>query len=206
MFEIIGGHAEHDLAEHLHEATVRVPGEARISALECQTTHGHIVESQVEDRVHHARHREDGTRAHADQERLLWIAKASASTLLERVEPLEDACPESIRPDPFGLHCIDAGLSCDGKTIGHRNSNALHLCDVGSLASEQVPHLGGSLGLVVDILLHALRLQRGRWLQPSQDCPGATLIPTRCLRRIIARTGCISDTIQNLGRRNADCQ
>ena len=162
MLEIVGGDAEHDLAKHLHEASVRVPGEARVATLERQTTHGRIVEAEVEDRVHHPRHREDGTRANADQERLLWIAETTASTLLERVEPLEDACPESIRPDPFGLHGIDAGLRRDGKTIGHRNADALHLCDVGSLASEQVPHLGGSLRLVVDILLHALRLQRGR--------------------------------------------
>ena len=57
-------HTEYDIAIHLHEATVRVPSEALVATLASQAIDDRIVESEVEDRVHHTRHRSSTTRAH----------------------------------------------------------------------------------------------------------------------------------------------
>ena len=155
MLEVVGRHAEHDLAEHLHEAAVGIPGEARITTLGRQALHGGVVEAEVEDRVHHARHREHGARAHADEQRLVGIAELAAGALLERAKTVEHALPEPFGPGATSVHRIDAGLGRDGEAVRHRHADALHLGDIGALATEQVAHLGRTLGLVVDELLHS---------------------------------------------------
>ena len=52
-----------DPAEHRDEAAVRIPAEALIAADSDEALERGLVEAEVEDRVHHARHRELGSRA-----------------------------------------------------------------------------------------------------------------------------------------------
>ena len=63
------GHAEHDVAVHLDEATIGVVGEARIAARPREADHGAIVQPEVEDRLHHPRHRHRRAGSHRDEER-----------------------------------------------------------------------------------------------------------------------------------------
>ena len=51
-----GLHAEHNVAIHLDETTVAVPGEAGVAALLGEACHGGVVHAEVEDGVHHAGH------------------------------------------------------------------------------------------------------------------------------------------------------
>ena len=155
VLEVVGRHAKHHLAEHLHEAAVGVPGEAGIAALGGEALDRGVVDAEVEDRVHHARHREHRAGAHADEQRLLRIAELAAGALLECGEALEHALPEPVRPGAAGVHRINAGLGRDGEAVGNGHADALHLGNVGALAAEQVAHLGRTLGLVVDELLHS---------------------------------------------------
>ena len=57
-------HAHHHVAVHLDEAAVAVVGEAAIAGLHAQRFDRLVVEAEVEDGVHHARHRVAGARAH----------------------------------------------------------------------------------------------------------------------------------------------
>ena len=50
-------HSQYDIAIHLNETAVGVPGETRISRLQGNPFHGYVVESQVQDGVHHTGHR-----------------------------------------------------------------------------------------------------------------------------------------------------
>ena len=61
--------AQHDVGIHLDEAAVAVVGEARVARLGGQALHRLVVEAEVEDGVHHARHRRARARAHRDQQR-----------------------------------------------------------------------------------------------------------------------------------------
>ena len=49
-------HIEHDVGIHLNEAPIAVVGEARVARFRRQTLDGGVVETQIEDRIHHARH------------------------------------------------------------------------------------------------------------------------------------------------------
>ena len=75
---------QHDPAEHRDEAAVGVPAEALVAALGNEALQGRLVEAQVEDGVHHARHGELGAGADGDEERVLRIAEALARSAARR--------------------------------------------------------------------------------------------------------------------------
>jgi hypothetical protein len=97
-------------------------------------------------------------------QRPLRIAEAPAGALLERGEAIEHAFPQTLGPRAVRVHRVDARLGGDGEAVGHGHADALHLGDIGALAAEQVAHLGGTLGLVVDELLHDEAT-------PGRSCP-----------------------------------
>ncbi len=58
------------LAVHLEEPPVRVEREAGVAGRRREPLDGHVVQSEVEDRVHHSRHRDRRTGAHRHEQRL----------------------------------------------------------------------------------------------------------------------------------------
>jgi len=58
---------EHDAGEHRDEAAVGVPGETRVAGELREARDGGIVEAQVQDRVHHAGHRDARAAADGDE-------------------------------------------------------------------------------------------------------------------------------------------
>jgi hypothetical protein len=89
LFEVVLGNIEHHVAEHLDEAAVGVVGEARVAGPLGQTLDGLVVEAQVEDRVHHARHRELRAGTHAEQQRVLDVAELLAGQLFHLGDVLQ---------------------------------------------------------------------------------------------------------------------
>ena len=75
---VFGLAAEHDVAVHGHEATVAVVGEPRVAGAGDDALHRLVVQAQIEDRVHHARHTGTGPGAHRDQQRIGSMAKRLA--------------------------------------------------------------------------------------------------------------------------------
>ena len=78
--------AEDRLAEHLDEAAVGVPREAVVAGLLGQALHRLVGEADVEDRVHHAGHRELRAGADRHQQGVVGLAELLAHALLQRVE------------------------------------------------------------------------------------------------------------------------
>ena len=56
VIHLLAGDVEHDAAEHAHKASVGIPGETLVVRLARQAVDGLVVQAEVEDRVHHARH------------------------------------------------------------------------------------------------------------------------------------------------------
>ncbi len=64
ILEVVVVDAEDDVAIHLNEAAVCVPGEMAVARPVAQCLNDFVVEPQVENRVHHPGHRELRTRSH----------------------------------------------------------------------------------------------------------------------------------------------
>ena len=56
IFLVFGFHTEHDITVHLHETTIRVVNEVRITSFSHKTFGYSVVQTEVEDGVHHTRH------------------------------------------------------------------------------------------------------------------------------------------------------
>ena len=98
------------LAEHLDEPPVAVARELLVAGRAREPVDGDVVEPDVEDRVHHPRHRDRGTRADGDEQRVVGVAEALAGLLLEPrdsgvdlvVEPLDLASRRHVRAARVG--------------------------------------------------------------------------------------------------------
>ena len=58
VLELVALDVEHDLAEHLDEPAVAVPCEPLVAGLRDEPFDRDVVQAEVQDGVHHARHRE----------------------------------------------------------------------------------------------------------------------------------------------------
>ena len=128
--------AEDGAAEHLDQASVGVEGEPLAPVLP-QTGHRLVVEAYVEDGLHHPWHRDRGTRANRDQQRVARVAKSTAHPVLEQGQVLGQLGLELRGRGPVGE--VGAARSGgDREARRHRQPQPGHLGEVGPLAPEQV--------------------------------------------------------------------
>ena len=90
LFERLLAEIEHDVAVHLDEAAVGVVGEAGVLRPRDQSAHRRVVQTQVQDRLHHPGHRNRRPRAHRDEQRVGGIAESHLGRLLELLQVAVD--------------------------------------------------------------------------------------------------------------------
>ena len=150
-------HAEHHVAVHLHEPAVAVPRKTRVVGSLGQSQNRLVVQTQVQNRVHHPRHRVAGTRTHRHQQR----------------EP--GGVPELVAHDLFhvphpGLHLalelggigllvrveIGADLGGDRESGRHWQPDPCHFSKVSPLAAQERLHRAVPVGLSGPPRVHVL--------------------------------------------------
>ncbi len=128
------------------EPAVGVPAEALVAGQRDEALEGLLVEAEVEDRVHHARHRELGARADGDEQRVLRVAEALAGALLDLLHGAQDVVPEAGRQLLAAGEVVVAGLGRDREARRGRQAGEGHLGEARALAAEQVLHLAVAFG------------------------------------------------------------
>ncbi len=178
LLEMMVLDAEHDLPVHLDEAAIAVIGKALVAALAGQALDRPVVEPEIEDGIHHPRHRHPRTRADRDQKRIVGVAKPRAERPLDRREPVGDL---RLKIGRIGLAVgIEPGadLGGDRKAGRHRQPEIAHLGEPRALAAEQVAHPGAPLGAAaaksVDPFRHPpLTLRSARNRRPGSSSRGS---------------------------------
>ena len=153
LFEEVAVDVLDRLAEHLDEAAVGVPGEALVAAPFGQAEDGLVVEADVEDGLHHARHGEPGPRTHAHQEWVVGAAQSAPHLLLQTHEVGLDLFVQAVGHAAV-VEVVPARLGGDGEAGGNREAEVGHLGEVGALATEKILHVLVALGERVDVLGH----------------------------------------------------
>ena len=138
--EQIGIDAHDDVGEHLDKATIAVPRETRILRLDDKALDGIVVETKVENSVHHARHGERSARAHRYEQRVVGVTEPLAAASLEVCLGGNDLIECAIRPHVAGTGVLDAGLAGNGKAAGNRQADTAHLGKVRALAAKHKVH------------------------------------------------------------------
>ena len=151
VLEQIAVEAHHDVGEHLDEAAVGVPSEARVVGLLDEAVDGLVVKAEVQHGVHHAGHGEGGAGANGHEQRILGVTEALAHALLQVGAVLGDGVERAFRPNVAGVGVLHAGLARDGESGRHRQPDVGHLGEVRALAAEHPFHLGVALGHIVPV-------------------------------------------------------
>ncbi len=191
ILEAIVGNLEHDLAVHVHETAVAVVGKALAGELR-EPDHRFVVQTQIQDGVHHAGHRDPGTRANRDEERVFRIAEARADQLLDPGHRGQRLLLDRAAQSTPRLLELAAHLGGDGEARRHRNAEEGHLREVRALSSQELAHLAPTVRLpVAEEEDPARKPSRGpRPLPPGRSAAGPSRVPPPHLasRRTSARS------------------
>ena len=155
---------EHDVGIHLDEAAIAVVRKARVAGELGQAFDGLVVETEVQHRIHHTRHRRARAGAHGDEQRIGGIAEAFAGFLLECGERCIDLSVKFRRVSAIVLVELGADFGGEREARRHRQIKPRHLREIGALAAKQRLHRSIAPALAaakpVDVLLrsHSLAL------------------------------------------------
>ena len=133
LFEGLVRHAQDDGPVHLNQPPVGVVDETLVARQRHHSAGGVVVEADVEDGIHHPRHRELGAGSARDQERLGGIAEALAGLAFDGAQGLHRLGPQAGREGSATFEVGVAGLGRDGETRRNGHSDARHLRQVGAL-------------------------------------------------------------------------
>ncbi|OIQ74766.1 hypothetical protein GALL_435750 [mine drainage metagenome] len=127
---------ERNLAKKLDETAVGIISKTLVAGLADQARQRNIVETQVKNGVHHARHRHGRARAHRNQQRVLAVAKALAGFFLQCGHMGSDFIHQPLRQTVFFQIGI-AGLGAGRETGRHIQTNLRHLAQIGTFATQK---------------------------------------------------------------------
>ncbi len=140
--EALGVGVKRHLGEELDEAPVRVQREAPVVGRLRQALDRLVVEAEVEDRVHHSRHRELRARADGDEQRVVRVAEAPADSLLDLLQRLLHLLPEAVRQLLVQAGELAEPVGGYDEARRYGQAQAGHLAEVRTLTSEQIAHPG----------------------------------------------------------------
>ena len=150
VFLVDGLHAEHHVAVHLHEAAVGVVHEVRILSLGHHTFSHLVVQTEVQDGVHHAGHGSAGTGAYAHEQRILHVAELRVHQLLDVSHSGVHVVLQQLDNLVLTyLVILVTGVGGDGEPGRHGHSDEVHLSQIRTLAAQCLSHLGVTFGLSV---------------------------------------------------------
>ena len=127
---------EDDVAVHLDEAAIAIPGEAFIAGGVDEALEGLFVEADVEDGIHHAGHGHSGAGPAGDQEWAFGIAEFGPHDPLSPTEGILDFLLQFGGILSVIVVIIGADLGGDGEPSRHGQPDQAHLGEVGSFAAE----------------------------------------------------------------------
>jgi hypothetical protein len=141
VFAFLFLHAEHDVAVHLDETAVAIPGEPLVLCGRDQREHRLIVQPEIQNRVHHAGHGVARAGADGYQE---WhpfrVAKFAAHDALHVRDAGFHLRLKFLGIGLFVLVIVRADLGGHGEARRHGQPDARHLSEVRALAAQQRLH------------------------------------------------------------------
>ena len=146
LLEEVVVHAHHHIAEHLDQAAVAVVRETRVARRARKPGNREVSQAQVQDGVHHARHRDRGTRSNRDQQRVRVVTELLARVLLDQRDVLMNLVHQAVRQTLPVAVVIRARVCRDGKAGRNRQADARHVREVRPLATQQRLLVGSALG------------------------------------------------------------
>ena len=154
-----GSFFHHDIGIHLDQAALRIIDETRIASLFDQTFAGSIVQADVQDGFHHARHRGASARTDRNQQWIFAVAEFRAHRGFGFTQSVLDLLFEFCGIVLVVFIIRGANFRCNRKPSRNRQPDVDHFRQVCALAAEQILHVSLTFGLTaakkIDPFSHA---------------------------------------------------
>ncbi len=148
-------HAHNDVREHLDESSVGIIGKSGIAGLCREALYRNIVETEVEDSVHHAGHGCSRTGTDRDEKRILSVSKLLPLNSLEPLQRLEDLRLCVLIDCLAVIVIICAGLGRDCETVRDRKTDIGHFRQVRTFSAKEITHVGVSFVKQINPFAHS---------------------------------------------------
>ena len=142
-----------DVGEHLDETAIAVPSPARIAGFRGNDLNDLLVQTEVQDGVHHAGHGSTGAGTDGNEERILHVAELFAGDFFHLGDVFHDLRLDLVIDPTTVLIVLRAGFGGNGEALGHRQTDLGHFRQVGALAAEQLTHLRVAFGEEINVLV-----------------------------------------------------
>ena len=143
-------HAQYYVTVHLYETAIRVINEVRVVGLLAHTLCYGVIQSEVQDRIHHTRHRCTCARANRYQQRVLRITELAVHQFLYVLNGCQYIVVQEFHDLLLTyLIILVADVSRNGESRRYRYTYQVHLGAVGTFTTQLLAHLGITFGLTV---------------------------------------------------------
>ena len=137
LFKEVFTDADNDVGVHLNESAIAVVSETGIVGQFGKAFDRHVVQTEVEDGVHHTGHRSSCAAADGNEEGVLAVAEFFAGFRLEFGEFGKDLVDHFLR-NLFAVGIVfGAGLGRDGEPLGNRHPEFGHFGKVCAFTAKQ---------------------------------------------------------------------
>ena len=129
-------HAQNDVSVHLDKAAITVPCESFILRGFDQGENSLVIESEIQNRVHHAWHGVSGTGTHGDKQRHAFrVAELAAHDLFHVLNASFHLSLKFLRIGLLVRVEVGADFGCNGESGRHREIDASHFREIRALAA-----------------------------------------------------------------------
>ena len=134
-------HAQNDVAVHLDKAAVAVPRESLVLRCSDERQNGLIVKSEIQNRVHHARHGVASPGTNGNKQRhALGITELATHDLFHVLDASFHLALKFLRVGLLVRVEVGAYFGRDGESGRHWEVDAGHFREIRALAAEQRLH------------------------------------------------------------------
>ena len=182
ILEVVMIDFQHDIGIHLDETAIAVISKARIAGTRRNRFHRHIIETEIEHGIHHARHRGTGTRAHRQQKRIFRIAKNTTRNLAHFIERCLNLRFQIRRIGLFVFVIIGTDFGADGQTGRNWQAEIAHLRQIGPLAAEQITHIRLPFGTAVTERINPFCHAPDPFMSLLRTCIPLPILPEKSIR------------------------
>ena len=134
----------YDVTEHLNETSVTVVSKTFVSGLGSQALYGIVIQSQVQNRIHHSRHGNRCAGTNGNQKRVLDVSELLSHYLFQFIQVFVHFPNDFLVQHAALVQIILAGIGRNSKSERYRQTDFRHLCQVGTFTSQKVSHILGA--------------------------------------------------------------
>ena len=156
LLEILLAHFHNNVGVHLDKSSVAVPCPAGIIGLLGDNIYHVLVQTQVQDGVHHAGHGSSCAGTDGYKQGILMVTEFLAGDLFHLNDVLINLRLYFIIDLSSVLVILRTGLRRNRKALRHRESQTCHLCQIRTLAAQKLTHVRVALCKQVHPFSHVL--------------------------------------------------